>query len=180
MSKKDILESISPEEALAILRQLVASNQTVRKRAERIAWTMLTEVDTEEVAGEVFMALDSLQVEDVWGISGSTRDGYVDTGTCAWGMVEEALAPMLRQLYQCQALSLKDAAKTYCMGILQGIYEFETTSNSEFKNWAVDAPAHYFVSTYKDWKKQAKNKKDIAEVQRFIKDIAPEWETYCK
>jgi len=180
MTKKDILESISADEALTVLQELVASNQTLRKRAEKIAFAMLTDVDVEEVAEEVFMALESLRVEDVWDNSGSTREGYIDTGTCAWGMFDDALKPVIQQMPKCQLLSLHEQAKAYCMGILKGIRCFETESESEFKNWAIDAPGEYFVSTYRDWKKEARNKKEVAEVRRFINSLCPERQRYCQ
>ena len=163
-----------------MLHQLVATSPAIRKKAEEIASTLLVDVDLEEVAQEVLLELDSLVVEDVWDNSGSTRDGYVDPGDCAWQMFEDALEPFLQQLQKCQNLSMNDQAKLYCMGILEGIHRFETESESEYKDWAVDAPGEYFVRIYDIWKKEVKNKKEVAEVRKFIKDLAPGREKYCK
>ena len=180
MKKNDILQSISAEEARTVLRQLAATSPAIRKKAEEMALTLLVDVDAEEVAEEVLLELDSLKVEDVWDNSGSMRDGYVDTGDCAWEMFAEALQPFRQEMQKCQNLSLNAQAKWYCMGILEGIHRFETESESEFKGWAEDAPGEFFVRIYDEWKKDAKNKKEVTEVRKFIKDLAPAREKYCK
>ena len=102
MTKKDILKSISDEEALTVLHQLVATSPAIRKKAEGIALPLLAEVDVDSVAAEVLWELDSLKVEDVWGHESSTRDGYVDPGDCAWQMIEDALDLFLGQLRNCR------------------------------------------------------------------------------
>ena len=180
MTKKDILQSISAAEASSVLLQLVATSPAIRKKAEEIAFTLLADVDVDSITAEVLLELDSLIVEDVWDNSGSTRDGYVDPGDCAWQMFEDALEPFLEQLRKCQNLSMNDQAKLYCMGILKGIHRFETESESEFKGWAEDAPGEFFVRIYDEWKKDAKNKKEVTEVRKFIKDLAPGRVNYCK
>ena len=180
MTKKDVLQSISAEEAASVLHQLVATSSAIRKKAEEIALTLLVDVDAEEVAEDVYLELDSLRVEDVWDNSGAKRDGYVDTGDCAWEMFAEALQPFLQEMQKCQDLSLNVQAKWHCMGILEGIHRFETESESEYKDWAVDAPGEYFVRIYDIWKKEVKNKKEVAEIRKFIKDLAPGREKYCK
>jgi hypothetical protein len=177
--KKDILDSINEKEALVVLKRLVESSPAIRKKAKEIAQTLLSDVDMDSVADEVLWALESLAVEDVWDNSGSKRDGYVDTTECAWHMFEDALEPFMQQMQKCQDLSLNDQAKSYCMGLLRGIHTFETESTTEYKDWASDAPAEYFVSIYKEWKKQAKHKKDITEVHDFIQDLDPNKAKYC-
>jgi hypothetical protein len=179
MKKKDILQSISAEEALTVLQQLVATSPAIREKAEGIALALLADVDVDGVADEVLWALESLDVEDVWDNSGSKRDGYVDTTECAWQMFEDALEPFLQQMQKFQDLSMNDQAKSYCMGLVKGIYAFETESTTEYKDWASDAPGEYFVSIYKEWKKQAKRKKDLTEVNKFIQDLDPEKAKYC-
>ncbi len=65
------------------------------------------------------------------------------------------------------------------MGLLKGVHTFETESTIEYKDWALDAPAEYFVRIYKEWKKQAKRKKDLTEVNNFIQDLDPDKAKYC-
>ena len=51
----------------------------------------LKDVYSTVIADEVFYELDSLEVEDVWDQSGSTRYGYVDPNEKAWEMLEDAI-----------------------------------------------------------------------------------------
>jgi hypothetical protein len=179
MEAKKVLEALSPQEALVVLEQLVASDTGIRKKAEEIALELLGDVDVDEVAEEVLWELDSIPVEEVWDRSGRTRNGYVDPGDCAWQLFEDALAPFTGQLEKCQELSLTKQAKLHCMGILKGIHRFETESTSEFKSWCVDAPGGYFVSVYQQWKKQATRKSDVSEVKKFIHLLCPEKSKLC-
>ena len=51
------------------------------------------------------------------------------------------------------------------MGILKGIYKFETESTSEYKDWAVDAPSGIFEQVLDEWKEGQNSPEDIAEVE---------------
>ena len=93
------------------------------------------------------------------------------------------LAPKVTSLHLTWAVAvakLTAQAKSHCMGILQGIHHFETESESEYKDWAVDAPGEYFVSVYQDWRKGAKNNKDVSEVKRFVQALCPTRAKWCK
>ena len=179
MKNKDILDAINEQEALTVLQRLVASSPAIRKKAKEIAQALISDVDMDEIADEVLWTLESLAVEDVWDNSGSKRDGYVGTTECAWHMFEDALEPFMQHMQKCQNLSMNDQAKSYCMGLLKGIHLFETESTTEYKDWASDAPGENFVRIYKEWKKQAKRKKDITEVDSFIQALDPDKARYC-
>ncbi len=173
--KTDVLEQINEYEAFEILRILSEEDKQVRERIEEIAWELLRKVDLEDVAEGVYFELNSLEVEEVWDQSGSTRNGYVDPTEKAWEMFEEALEPFIEELRKYQKLSMDKQAKTCCIGILRGIYQFEKESTSEFKDWAVDAPKDYFESVLKEWKKGQKDTKKIDEIDDFIKKKLPDW-----
>ncbi len=173
--KMNILEQITAEDAFAILRILAEEDKHVRERIEQIAKEYLSKVDSEDIASEVYLELASLEVEEVWDQSGSTRYGYVEPTEKAWEMFEDALEPFIEKLRKYKKLSMNKEAKTYCMGILKGIYQFEKESTSEFKDWAVDAPAEYFKSVLDEWKKGQKDPKDIAEIEDFIKKDLLDW-----
>ncbi len=168
--KKDILAVISPDEAVVVLNELVKDPE-IRKRAEEIAFAVVSDVDIDSVAEDAFFELDSIAVEDVWDHSGATRDGYVDPGEYAWQLFEDALEPFEQHLHKCQELSLVKQAKHQCMGILKGIWRFEKESKSEFKDWAVDAPGENMVRVFEEWKKKSNNPKDINEVKSFMDSL---------
>jgi len=171
MRKKDILATISPAEASAVLNEL-AKDPQIRKRAEEIALAVVGDVNIDAVAEDVFYELDSIAVEDVWDNSGATRDGYVEPGEYAWQLFENALQPFEEHLERCQSLSLVKQAKHQCMGILKGIWRFEVESKSEFKDWAGDAPGENMVRLFEEWKKKSNNPKDIEEVKRFMDSLS--------
>jgi len=68
-------------------------------------------VEVEDIADWVFYELDSLEVEDVWCQSGSTRYGYVDPNEKAWEMLEDAIEYYLVELKKYQELDLEEEAK---------------------------------------------------------------------
>jgi hypothetical protein len=83
MPKSDILDIITPDQALIVLKQLAVQDPKINKKAREIALGLVDDVDVEGVTEEVFWALDSIAIEDVWDRSGSKRDGYVDPGDAA-------------------------------------------------------------------------------------------------
>ena len=77
---------------MAILKDLSTRDTSMVKIIEEAAIEYLTGVDIDEVASEVQMELEFLDIEDVYDRSGSTRDGYVDPGDTAWQIFGDAEA----------------------------------------------------------------------------------------
>lgn len=171
----NIFDAISSDDAFHILRMLANENPVVARRIEEIAEVSLSGVDIEDVADDVYCDLDRLAVEDVWDNSGGTRYGYVDPTEYAWEMFEKALEPYMEYIKKYQKLSMPVEAKNGHMGILKGIYKFETESTSEYKDWAVDAPSEFFEQVFDEWKKGLKSSKDIVEFEEYFKDNFPDW-----
>ena len=172
----NILERITADDGLIILKKLAREDASLLKRIENAAMEYFKEVIIEDVADEVFWDLDSLEVEEIWDSSGATRYGYVDPVDKAWEMFENAIEPYLDELKKCQDLKLSKEAKKHCMGILKGIYQFEKESESEYKDWAVDVPDGIFEKVFDEWKKHCTDQNDIKEVKKFIKENFPDWE----
>ncbi len=173
--KGDVFDAISSDDAFAILRRLAREDQEIAKRIEQIAIEYLESADIEDVAFEVYFALDHIEVEEVWDRSGSTREEYVDPTEMAWQIFEEALEPFREELRKYQRLLMYAEAKKHCLGILEGIYKFEKESTSEYKDWAVDAPREYFEHVLKEWKNGQNSPEDVAEVEDFIKKNFAGW-----
>ncbi len=173
--KRNIFKIITPDDAFEILHTLAKEDANIAKRIEQLAMEYLSDVQVDEVAGNVYSALDALEVEDLWDSSGSTWDGYVDPAERSWEMVEEALEPFWDELEKYQKLSLTTEAKFHCMGILQGIHQFEKESNSEFKDWAVDAPGEYFGTTLEKWRDGCESQEELTEMEEFIQAECPKW-----
>ena len=171
----NILDKISSNDALAILKTLFKQDEDIAKKIEQIAIEYLSRVDIDDIASEVYFDLNDIEVEEVWDRSGNTRDGYIEPTEMAWEMFEEALNPYLKELKKYQELSMHNEAKNYCMGILKGIYQFEKESKSEYKDWADDAPGEYFGEILDEWKNNCKNSEDVKEMEKFVKKNFPDW-----
>ncbi len=122
--KKKVLDKINGHDALIILKALASEDRSIAKRIEQIALEYLRDIDVENVASQVYHALEGIEVEDLWEQSGSMRYGYVEPSDRAWEMFEEALEPFTNELNRYFELSLENEAKKYCMGILKGIDQF--------------------------------------------------------
>ena len=171
------MTTITATDALTILRHLAEQDAEIAQRIEDVAMRIFSAVDIDSLATEVQGELESLDVEDVWDRSGSTKHGYVDPGDAAWQMFEDALEPFQDQVEKYMQLSMDQEAKLVCMGILKGIYDFHKESPSEYKDWAVDAPGEYFSMILHDWKTSTKTRKALAEMNQFIDKNCPDWAT---
>ncbi len=74
----NILDAISADGGLVILKRLARENASLLKKIERVALKYLKEIVVEEADYEVFFELDTLRVEDVWDQSGPARYRYID------------------------------------------------------------------------------------------------------
>jgi hypothetical protein len=164
-SNKDFLEIIKPDDALRILRQLAKQSNEVREKIQQLAMEILSDVDPESISDDVYSELDGLDVEELWDRSGKTRHGYVDPGDEAYEMLEEVLNPFIDEMKRYQKMGLNEEAKKYCIGIIMGISKFSQESNSEFSEWAVDAPSEYMSTVADEWKKGNPFADEVNEIE---------------
>lgn len=174
MTNNIIINHLTPDEALAILKHLAEEDADLARRIEQIGRKRLTGVDVEDIADQVHSDLDALPVEEVWDRA-ERSDEYLEPGEAAWEMFEETLNPFMCEMKRYQELSMRLEAKRYCMGILQGIYLFDKESQSEYKNWAEDVPSQQFHLIIDKWKESAKDPTDIAEVEEFVRRELSDW-----
>jgi len=172
---REIIDHLSPTDALSILRTLAASDEGLAARIAGIATAHLSEVDPEEVAAELYDELDGLEVEEVWDRAGRTRHGYVEPGEAADQMIEEVLEPFLEELDKYQKIGMNTEANRMCMGLLLGLYRFDHESTSKFKDWAPDAPSAFADSVVDAWKDGSPSRADVKAVRAFIEDELGGW-----
>ena len=170
-------ESITEANALTILRILAERNKNVAIEIDAIAKELLSGSDFDEIAAQVQMTCEMLQVEDVWDRAGPKRDGYVDTGEAAWTMLEEALQPFRDMVSDCKHRALLEEADLNCQGILKGIYDFDQESSTQYKDWAVDAPRAYFGIILKDWKQLFGRRVPYTRMEIFLTTHCSAWST---
>lgn len=169
------ITAITPEHALSILRTLINDDEKIAIRIKQIITKLICDVDYAETAGEVLAVLDSIEVEDFWDRSGSTREGYIEPYEMADEMIEEALSSFLDQLKEYKALSMENESKLFFMGILRGLYLFDKESNTQFREWAEDVSSSVFESLLIEWKKECKNREHLNDMKYFIKENCAEW-----
>ncbi|WP_020586082.1 hypothetical protein [Desulfobacter curvatus] len=171
----DLLNKISPDEALNILKILAKTDKEIKKKIFNIAENIIKDVDYELVSDDVFWALDTIDVHELWNSSGSTVDGYISTDEMAYEMISNAIEPFQKEIFRFIDMGMTQEAKLYCMGVLKGIYMYESDSNSEFKDWAVDIPGECFRSILHKWEKRSKKKSDMKAMNEFLMRECSNW-----
>ncbi len=82
------IETVTPEQALAILKTLMANDPKINKQAQEIMAQILSSIDIEEIAEEICSSLDWIDVEELWNRSDSQPGGgYCDP--CEQKLFEE-------------------------------------------------------------------------------------------
>jgi hypothetical protein len=171
----EIINRLSPNDALAVLKTLARDDETLAARIAEIATVHLSEVDPEDVAFQLYDELDTLEVEEVWDRAGPTRHGYVDPGEAADRMIDEIIAPYLGELEKYQALGMNAEANRMCMGLLLGLYRFENESPSRFKEWAPGAAGIFADAVVDAWKAGSPRRADVKALRTFIEEELFGW-----
>ena len=170
-----IIDALSPEDALIILRQLARQDENLAAEIAALAVNRLSDVDIDGIADALRFELEGLTPEDVWERAGETRYGYVETNEAAYQIIEELLEPYLTELHQCQTAGLYLEAEQMCAGLLFGFYQFEFEVENKFKDWATDAPLEFAWSVLRRWQKNTPVTEDNSPLHNFIKEELPSW-----
>src|ERR1700680_3280026 len=94
----DLIGKLTAEQALRIIERLARKGGEIREAVVAEAMILLTEIDLDETAEEVFEVLDSIDVQDCWDRSGGSRDGYTSPDEAAAEIIEEELQPFFAQV----------------------------------------------------------------------------------
>ena len=172
---QEIIDYISPTDALSILKNLAETDQQLAQRIAKLTLEHLEAVEPAEVAASLYEQLETLQVEEVWDRAGSTRYGYIEPGEAADDMVEAVLTPYLVELKKYQQLGLTLEAKRLCLGLINGLYRFEQESSSEFKEWALGSSIVFTQVVLEAWKNGAPSPAAIQAVKSFAKEELDGW-----
>lgn len=172
---KNLIDKLSPYEALEVLRQLAKVDKTIEQKILEIVDNIIREVEIDDICEEVFFALDGIDVHDLWDRSGSTSYGYTSPEDMAVEMMEEEVEPFNNKMIRLCEQNMQKEAKLYCMGVLKGIYKYAHESKSEFKDWSVDVPRECFDHFLYDWRKRSNNKTEIKEMDSFLKKECSRW-----
>jgi len=171
----DVISMLTAEQALMIVSRLCRTGGILRDAVVAEAMSVLTEIDVDTIADEVFVALDSIDVQDCWDRSGRSRDGYTSPDEAAAEIVEEELQPYLDQIERYRALAMPEQELAFCMGVLLGIYRYPKESKSEFSEWSIDIPAECAGLLMDQWRKRHKGGAAVGAMEAFIRARCPEW-----
>jgi len=178
---KNILASLSNEQAAIILKQLWDHGGDIRKSILAEAEKILCSVDVDEIARDILFTLDLIDVHKLWDRPGYSHDEYTSPEEMAYEMVEEELSPYLNQIDTYHKLGMHNEEKLYCMGVLKGLYFYKKEAKSEFRNWAVDIPVELFGSLLERWRKRTRAHQQKSEMDDFLRATCPDWaEQHCK
>jgi hypothetical protein len=165
---KKFIENLNADEALQVLKDLLKDAPDLTKIIYDTAMKVAVNVDVDEIMEDVFAKLDRLDTDALNGRAGRTRYGYVEPYDAAWEIFEETLYPFINEMKKNQQRALPLAAKTYCIGIIKGLWKYEEESISDFKDWVTDAPGDYVDTVVEEWKKGNPDDADIAEITSVV------------
>jgi hypothetical protein len=171
----DIIGKLTAEQALQIVERLGRKGGKIREAVVAEAMSVLTEINLDETADEVFVLLDSIDIEDCWDRSGGSRDGYTSPDEAAIQIVEEELQPFFDQVERYHELDMPEQEAVYCMGVIFGIYRYEQESKSEFRSLSVDISADCAGFLLDKWRKRNRKKSSINAMRVFFRERCPEW-----
>lgn len=172
---KDIISNLTADQARELVFHLAEQKNDVAKAIIAAAEELLMNVDIEEVADEVYGALEFIIPEDCWDRAGSSRDGYMDAGDAAFELIEEALEPEFEQVKRYRDLGMYEQERDCLMGIVLGGYSYEKESESEFKDWCPDMVEHHILYKLEQWRKQKTEPSFSKEMDAFLKERCPDW-----
>jgi hypothetical protein len=176
----DMISKLTAEQALKIVERLARKGGNIREAVITEAMNVLTEIDLDGTADEVFVVLDSIDVQDCWDRSGSSRDRYASPDEAAAEIIEEELQPFFDQVERYHELEMPAQEAAYCMGVIFGIYRFERESKSEFKDWSVDIAAECARLLLGKWCELNREKPSRNAMNEFIRERCPEWAKWLK
>ena len=163
------IQNLNADEASQVLRDLLSDSPDLTKKVYEIALKVAGDVEADAIMENVFHELDMLDMDDLNGRAGRTRYGYVEPHDAAWELFEEALNPFIDEMRKNQRRTLPAAAKTYCIGIIKGLWKYKEESISDLKDWVEDAPGEYVETVVEEWKKGNPDDDEIAEVMSVAK-----------
>jgi hypothetical protein len=171
----DVTGKLTPEQALEIVERLCRKGGDVRDVIVAEAVSLLSEFSLDEIADEVFDALDLIDIQDCWDLAGGAKEGARPPSEAAIDIIEEELQPFFDQVERYHDLNLTEQEATYCQGVLLGIYRFQQESESEIKPLAADLPVECATSLVDQWRLRNPGKQGAAAMEAFIREKCPKW-----
>ncbi|MFI5461729.1 MAG: hypothetical protein ACHRXM_40610 [Isosphaerales bacterium] len=176
----DVVSKLTPDQALKIVERLSQKGSKIREVVLAEAIGVLTEIDLDGTADEVFVALDSIDVQDCWDHSGGSRDGYTSPDEAAAQIIDQELQPFLDQVERYNELGMLEQEAACCAGVILGIYRYERESKLEFRAWSADVSSECAGLLLDSWQKRTRERARINAMHKFVRERCPEWARWLK
>ncbi len=178
--KASVLDKLQPAETQEVLRTLLKAHPELRKIAEEIARSLISDVSFHEIAEEVESELESHDLDELNSRAGKTRLGYVDPGDAAHEILHEAIDPIIEEMQRHLELGLGKEALETCKGLVLGLYDVRNKKNDGCLGWAPDFAWQTAQEVLEKWSKGIRGKGTVgrrASLRSFLLDLAPEWDS---
>lgn len=168
------VDDLESAEAFEVLRRLARTPGAVGKAVRDEIRAIVSQIDMEGVAAEVYYALEDLAVEDLWDRSGRSVHGYRHPPEEAWTMIEEVIQPYIARIEQYRRWGMNEQARDYCVQVLEGIFQYDRDADTEFKNWAPDDAGEAAAWVWDSWKEGERDPKAMERMEReFVRRFRP-------
>lgn len=135
------LERLSPEEAVAVLHQLLDKHPELRSEAQQFATDLVSACSLEDIAEDVRFRITSIDLDALNERAGAHSWGYVEPSEAAQDLLEEAVEDLVEDMKRRAELGLVSASEVLCAGIVQGLYQAQDAKSDGALGWAPDFPA---------------------------------------
>lgn len=172
------LEKLRPEEAAAVLNQLLSKHLELKSEAEQLATQMMSTASIEDIAEKIYLEIASIDIEALNGRAGSHSWGYVEPSEAANELLTEAVEDRVEEMKRGLELGLLAPAETLCTGIVQGLYRARDSKSDGALGWAVDFPAEeasFVVEEFLNRCRPSLRKAAYANLMQALPERAPEW-----
>lgn len=169
---RSVVAALGAAEKAALLDELLRANPHLRDDAERLARTLLADVDADGVAEEIAWTLRSIPAEALASRAGRQRGrGYVEPTEAAWEILDETLRPSRDDIARLAELGMADAARATGAGVLRGLYECRGVTDGDLLlSWAADFPLDEADSTLAQLRERG-----LAPSHDDLSVLAPAW-----
>ena len=168
---------LSGVQALQVLSMLKQRHPELESEISELSSRVFNDICTEDVAQEVYSALNSLEAHDCWEASGRQwGGGYRDEYEVADEMVSEAFSPFLFQIDTFHTTGEFASELAYIQGVLMGLYQFQKEATTDFSDYTEDYPESFATDILGDWSKRHPDDSSSRELLRvFLSDQCPDW-----
>jgi hypothetical protein len=169
-----LIAKLTPEQARRVLARLFRKRRDLRTAIQTEMQHVLTEIDRDKTANQVFIVLDSIEMDEDRGRSDGPCEGRSSADNAAADLIEEALQPFFDQVERYHELGMLDEESTYCRAVILGAYRYAQDAGSELAGWPVDLVTECASLLLGQWR-QRNGESRVKAMQDFIRRHCPAW-----